>query len=287
MIATQSLLGGNGPERVDTSAPRGKHARDDAYNPAPAHEEILERVRKDAEADAIRHAEDMANRIFPIVEEAGSIAVQRIAALGAAYAAGRGQLDAEADATQAGIEAADARLAEIEAALEGSGLIRELVSLPPLGEGLVSRWQAGGGLALGAIVGFLLFRLDLTPAGFALIVAGVLGLLAGLLSLRIGQPESVAVTSLRRARSDVLEQKDELEAQLARNRALARSLADETLRLVEVETAFASQMVATYENTAASALPVGSLAAGERAIKKQADPSVPHPDWVEELKGAA
>jgi hypothetical protein len=98
-MAILSLLGGNDrterrKKRVDSNAPEGELLRDDAFNPKPAQESLLVRIRLEAEAEALRHAEAIVNRVFPIVDEAESIGSQRIAALGAAYAAARSRIDA-------------------------------------------------------------------------------------------------------------------------------------------------------------------------------------------------
>jgi len=285
MIPIQSLLGGDGKAApVDTNAPQGKRARDDAYNPKPDQEKILERVRRDAEADAIRHAEDMANRTFPVVEEAESIGTQRVAALGAAYAAARSRIDVEIEVGRTQLEAAEGQLQRTKEALEEAGVPEGRTTLKPLGDGLVGRWQLLLALAVGAGAGALLSRLDLTPLGVGVVALIVLAALAGILSLRIGQPETALVTGLRRNHREEAETVEELQAKLKRNEALAEGLVEETLRLVEVEREFSKQMVATYESAASSALPVGSLGEGERSIRKQRVPDVRTPAWAQELE---
>lgn len=285
MIPIQSLLGGDGKsERVDTNAPQGKLSRDDAYKPKPVQEELLGRVRRDAEADAIRHAEDMANRSFPIVEEAESIGAQRIAALGAAYAAARSQIDVEIEVCGSRLEAATEQLRETEGALEEQDVPADRTGLAPIGERLVSRWQAALALLLGIGAGALLARSDLTPLGIVLVVLVALAAIVAVLSLRIGQPESALVTGLRRNHRREAGEVEDLQAQLKHEEALARGLVKETLRLVEAEVEFAKQLVASYESAASSALPPGALGEGDRAIRKQRTPQVPIPAWVEDLE---
>lgn len=288
MISILSLLGGDGKDQpVDTNAPQGKLKRDDAYSPKAAQEKILERVRRDAEADAIRHAEDMADRNFPVVDEAESIGAQRIAALGAAYAAARSQIDVEIRVGQTQSGAAAGQLERTERALEEAGVPERHTQLAPLGDGLVSRWQALLALAVGAGGGVLLARLDLAPLGIAAVVVIALAAIAAIFSLRIGQPETARVTALRRNRRKEAEEVEELEAKLKHDEALAEGLVKETLRLVEVEQEFAKQMVATYESAASSALPVGSLGEGERSIRKQRVPDVRTPPWAQDLEEEA
>jgi hypothetical protein len=280
------LGGGDRKGRVDTNAPQGKRLRDDAFNPKPSQERILERVRADAESEALRHAEAMVNRVFPIVEEAESIGTQRIAALGAAYAAARSELDAEIGAGRAQVAEAEAQLKCTEAELVKHGVEAERLPLAPLGEGMASYWQVAPAVAAGVGVGLLLARLDLTPLGFAVVCLGGLGLVMLLLSWRIAQPETAKVTSLRRNRRREAKHLDGLRADLERNESLAKGLVAETLRLAEAEEAFAKQLVAAFESAASSALPVGSLGEGERSIRKQREPKVPTAPWVEELEDA-
>src|SRR5690349_15883445 len=77
----------------DEAEPRGRRRDDDAYSPARKRAEILARVRLDAEADAIRHAEDMLNRDFPIVGYARTTAEGRLADLETAYLFRRTPID--------------------------------------------------------------------------------------------------------------------------------------------------------------------------------------------------
>lgn len=286
MTLIHSLLGGrDGP--VDSNAPQGRRARDDAYNPKADQQEILGRVRQDAEADAIRHAEDMIERDFPVVEEAGSIGAQRIAALGAAYAAARSRIDAEIDDAQTRLETVEEEIGRVEEELERREVDRERTDLPPLGDRLVSRWQVLAGLAVGAAAGVSIARLDLAPSGIAAVVAVAVLAIGAILALRIGQPETAAVTSLRRTRRRKVEEKTELRAKLAHEERVAKGLVKETLSLVEGEREFAKLMVATYESAASSALPAGSLDnRSDRSIKKQRTPDVRIPPWAEDLEAA-
>jgi hypothetical protein len=287
MISIQSLLGGDGKSKpVDTNAPQGKLKRDDAYSPKAVQEKILERIRNDAEADAIRHAEDMANRAFPVVEEAESVGAQRIAALGAAYAAARSQIDVEIDVGKTELSRASIQLEKTEQTLEGAGVPEGQLQLAPLGEGLVSRWQVLLALALGAGAGVLLARTDLKPLPIGVVVIFTITAIAAIFSLRFGQPESARLTALRRNRRKEATEVGGLEAKLKHDEALAEGLVEETLRLVEAEQEFAKQMVATYESAAASAMPVGSLGKEERLIQKQRVPNVRTPVWAEDLEEA-
>lgn len=285
MISIQSLLGGNdGDSPVDSNAPQGERTRLDAYNPAPAHKELLEEVRQDAEAEAIRHAEAMANRVFPVVEQAESIAAQRIAALGAAYAAARSQYDAEVGRLDGQLPGLELQLKTTEEALEAEGVGAEELGLAPIGDRMVSLWQVALALGIGAIAGLLGARLNLAGAGLVLLVLAAGALVAGVLRLRIGSPESARVTGLRRNRRREAREREKLLAAKKENEARIAGLQDETLRLIEVETAFAKQMVTTFESAASSALPVGSLGQGERAIRRQREPQVRFPAWAEELE---
>jgi len=286
MFSIRKLFGRDEADHVDTNAPQGKRTREDAYNPKPDHEVLLQRVRGDAEADAIRHAEYMVNRIFPVVEEAETLGAQRVATLGAAYAAFRSQIDAQVEVDRTMLEAAVRQLNSTEEALEEKGVPEGRTGLAPLGEGLVSRWQLLLALCVGGGAGIALARLDLTAPAIGLVVLVALALIAAILGLRIGQPETAVVTSLRRNRRREAGDVEELQAKLQHDEARATGLVKETLRLVEVEREFAKQMVATYESAASSSLPVGSMGDSERAIRKQRVPDVRVPAWVEEVEEA-
>jgi hypothetical protein len=286
MAAFGLLGGGDKRERVDSVAPEGKLLRDDAFNPKPDQGKILERVRLEAEAEALRHAEAMVDREFPIVEEAESIGSQRIAALGAAYAALRSRLDAEIDAGVSEVSAAQTQLESTEKALLEQGVTADLLPLAPLGDGMASYWQVAPVAAVAAGAGVAVAGGRLSPLASAAVIAGALVLAIAILSLRIGNPESGKLTCLRRNRAREGAALEELKAELERNRSLAQGLVRETLRLVEAEEAFAKQIVATYESAASSALPVGALGDGGRAIRKQRAPSVAIPPWVRELEEA-
>jgi hypothetical protein len=285
LMAILSLLGGNDKAgRVDSNAPEGDLLRDDAFNPKPAQEALLARVRRDAEAEALRHAEAIVNRDFPIVEEAESIGVQRIAALGAAYAAAKSRLDAEIASGRSAESAARAQLQATDGALEEQGVAAERLPLAPLGQRMASYWQVAPAVAAAAAAGYWLSRSSLSPAGMALGCLVALALVGALLSLRIARPESGAITSLRRNRQREARLLDEVQTEVQRNQSLAQGLVEESLRLVEAEVAFAKQLVAAFESAASSALPVGALGNGQRSIRKQREPRVPTPGWVRELE---
>jgi hypothetical protein len=181
------------------------------------------------------------------------------------------------------VRAAEAQLETTEHNLERQ-VGQEEVGLAPLGDGLVSLWPVGGSFAVGTLAGAAAAQLDLGAAGIAIVVVLALAATFGLLSLRIGKPEGARLTSLRRNRKREKRRVDELRGDLEKVRAQIKSLVEETLRLVEVESAFAKQLVTAYEQALASALPVGALGDGERTVRKQREPRIELPAWVEELE---
>jgi hypothetical protein len=118
-------------------SPRGSGFADrvpglgDGYD--PEQERLLAEARSRAEADAVRNAEEMVGREFPIVAEAEQIIGRRFAELERFYAGTRAELEAELRCRAADLEAAEAQLRITERALIEGGVPQPQVGLAPLG----------------------------------------------------------------------------------------------------------------------------------------------------------
>src|ERR1043165_9232124 len=93
--------------------------------------ELLTETRLNAEADAIRHAEDLLEREFPIVATAERMAESRLALLRSEYSERHGELETERGAIEQAAQAMETRLQRAEAILRGAGVPETEIDLPP------------------------------------------------------------------------------------------------------------------------------------------------------------
>ncbi len=282
MISIKSLLIGGESEEFE-SASNGARKRAGAYTPESAHGELLARVRGEAEADSLRHAEDMLGREFPIGAEAEGIAEARLAALRVAFVAADTDLNERRQVCEAGIDAGQAQIAGTERALLAAGIPEAELGLAPLHNRSLAGWWVGLGAGLAAVAGFIIARLGFDPLALGCAIAGAVALSILLLVVSEEPIEERRVASLRRSRNEEAEVLEELTAELSRNQAAARGLREETRAVAEGEIAFAKRLVAAYTSAAFGALPAGSLAGG-RKMADQAEPTVALPAWVSELE---
>jgi hypothetical protein len=259
---------------------------DDSIDALAPREGILARVRRDAEADAIRHAEDMLDRDFPIVDEAVTIAEARLAALRVAYDERRTRLAVRIDGLSAGILTAEAQLHATDAALLAEGIPQSHLALPPQ-RGPRSPLVRTAAVA-GAVVALylLLDLIDVEPGTVLPIVLGA-AVLAGLLAFFLPGPplEPNSVMSLREARQDEEEEIAALRADLKRAEKGLHGLEEKTLSQAETEAQFAAELVTAYQSAAFSSLPAGTLEGG-RTLKRQTVPKVQLPSWTQGLEAA-
>jgi hypothetical protein len=259
---------------------------EDAYEPRGEQAEILARVRRDAEADAIRHAEDMLDRDFPIVTEAEGIAETRLAALKTAYAERRGTITGRIRSLEGAVTETAGRLQTTEDALRAEGVPAAQIGLPPLRAKPAIAERVGIGLGAAALVALLVKLLDL-QGPVALAIAGV-AVLALTLALAL-QPgaslEEPGIAGLREVREQRAGELAELQDELRRSHNSLSELENRTFSTAELEVEFAGRLVGVYESAVFSSLPVGVLAEG-RELKQQRRPAVDLPSWTSGLAGA-
>jgi|GEM_PF-6491007 len=278
---------GRKPAEEDGGLGGAAYEEGDAFDPTPVHQEILTRVRRDAEADAIRHAEDMLNRDFPILEEAEGIASSRLARLRTAYIERRSSIEGAIASLRTEAAALEVSLAHKDAVLAEEGVSGNRVVLPPLRgpRDVGSRSVVGVGgivaLCLGAILAGLEGRPALAVVGFGAVV------LAVVLTAWPGPAlENPTVTALRRTRTADAEALEVLRGSLARRDEELSGLKGQTHSVAKNEVAFAQEIVSAYRSAAFSALPVGVLD-GDRNFKEQRDLTVRMPAWARELESLA
>jgi hypothetical protein len=258
----------------------------DPFSPRGDRASILARVKLDAEADAIRHAEDMLNRDFPVVTRAEDTAETRLTTLRSAYVERRGELAGRIAVLEQNATELNRRLQETERALAAEGVPALQISLePPRGRRSLSEPIL---IALGSllVMGVAVKLLDLQGQ----LVLPAVGLLAGLVLLALilqpdAQLEDPAVTALREQRQELDLTLTELQEDLQTQRETLTRLETTTYAMVESEVRFAGEMALTYNSTVFSSLPAGVLAEG-RELKEQRRPEVKIPNWARGLTGA-
>jgi hypothetical protein len=254
--------------------------------PQPSHREILMRVRREAEADAIRHAEDMVNRDFPIVNEAERIADARLANLKVSYSGQRGEMGGRIQGIEGAIGEAKAGLAETERALAGKGVPESELGIEPLREPPPLLERALIGLAGAGAIVILIAVLDLRGELVAPLAAVAVAALALALALPPGPYlEDPEIAALREARKKQATKVAELEEELRGASGALTALEERTLSTAELEVKFAGEIVGAYESAVFSSLPVGVLEGGKK-IKEQRAPQVRLPRWTSRLAGA-
>lgn len=281
------------PEEEPEAAPeaagepeREAELAESAYSPPAAHARILTRVQRDAEADAVRHAEDMLDRNFPITTTAEASARDRLAALRGEFVARDTRLQEQAAALRMEIAATADRLAAIQAALRDLGVPADQMHLEPLQARRFEAWRIVAALGIGAGLGFILAGGKLEPIWLGVAVVAALGAVAALLATPTEDIEEEAVAALRRSHVEVAARLTELNARTARIEIDREALRGKTRTLAEGEIALAHRMAAEYVNAAFSAMPAGSLEGGlEFAVQRE--PVVELPDWVGELETVA
>ncbi len=258
----------------------------DPFAPRADRAVILEEVKRDAEADAIRHAEDMLDRDFPIVPRAESSAGTRLATLRSVYVERRGELSGRITVLDRRVNELALRLQATERALEAEGVSPSQIGLEPLrGRRAVVERIA---VALGALVvmGLVVKLLDLRGQLVLPAVGLLFVLLLLILILQPGEElEDPAIAMLREQRGQQDEALAELQADLNAHREALSKLERTTYAIAESEVSFADEMASTYNSTVFSSLPAGVLAEG-RELREQQRPSVQIPSWARGLAGA-
>jgi hypothetical protein len=286
---TNWIKGLFGRRRDEEELPAEEFERENGenpYEPGPEQASILARVKRDAEADAIRHAEDMLNRDFPIVTQAEGIAETRLASLRSAYAERRGVLAERIGSLETTVSEMEERLQVTEQALAEEGVQESQIDLPPLRRKrrAVERMM----IFLGAIVllAFFVNLLDL-QGDLRLSILGVGLLIIGLVLLFAPGPllEDPAVVALREQHQAQAKELAELRQQLKGKQDALVELEKRTYAVAEWEVKFAGELASSYHSTVFSSLPVGVLAE-DRALKEQRRPRVQMPKWAMELAGA-
>lgn len=250
---------------------------------AEEHKALLAHARKTAEADAIRHAEDLLKREFPIVEEAERMAAARLADLRVTYVETRGELKGEEMVLGQQAEASTQALRQAENALRGAGVSDEQLGLPPGGSRTVSLAQLAAAAALAACGALVISRFSSSPMLVVAAIAGATGLAAWLMFATAEEPEDGEITRLRERRRDEADALRRLEDERARIEAALVNLDRATYAIGQSEIAFADHLAAGYANAAFSALPAGTLEGG-RQLPPQRRPDVTPPEWLERLE---
>jgi hypothetical protein len=272
-----------GGDDHDETGANGDEPSESAYTPPAAHARILARVRRDAEADAIRHAEDMLDRQFPITAEAEATATRRLADLHTEFVNRDGELRERRAMRVQQIAAADRRRVAIEAKLRDAGVPADQMDIEPLRVRRFSGWRIVAGLIVGAALGYVVAAADLATIWLILCVAAALALVVALFAAPPEDLEEQEVAALREKHIEVSEVLVQLNSEIARIDIERDALRGGTRTLAEGEVAFAGQMTAAYENAAFSAMPAGSLEGGLEFAAQQ-EPSVQLPDWALELE---
>lgn len=257
-----------------------------AYTPTAAHAQLLARVRREAEADAVRHAEDMLDRQFPIADEAETIAEARLAALQIEFIAKDAELGERRSTCERQISAAADRLAAIGAALRKAGIPADQVDAGPLRPRRFAGWKVAAGLATGLGLGYVLAVGDAGTLGIAAAVTFALALSIWLYATGPEDLEERLIVTLRESRAEVNDVLVELGSEVARIEIEREALRGETRATAENEIAFAGRLAAAYASAAFSAMPAGALEGG-REFAAQNEPSVGLPGWVLELETVA
>lgn len=257
-----------------------------AYSPPAAHARILMGVRRDAEADAVRHAEDMLDRQFPITARAEATAGDRLAALRAEFVRRDTELRESAAARTQEIAAAANRLAAIQAALRQGGIPADQMHLEPIQARNLSGWRIVVALVVGSGSGYLIAAGNLSAIWLGLVIALALAIIVALFAAPPEDIEEEAIASLRRSHTEVDARLTELNSRVARIEIEREALRGSTRTLAEGEVALARRIAAEYASAAFSAMPAGSLEGG-REFASQREPDVELPDWVAELEVVA
>jgi hypothetical protein len=271
---------------VELEVDQQDEAEGDPFAPRPDRAVILAEVKRDAEADAIRHAEDMLDRDFPIVPRAENTAGTRLATLRSVYVERRGELSGRIAVLDRRANELALRLQATERALAAEGVPPSQIGLEPLrGKRAVIERIA---VALGALV-VMGLAVDLLDLRGRLVLPGVGLLFALLLLILMLQPgerlEEPAIEMLREQRQQQDEALTELQGDLHAHREALTKLDRTTYAIAESEVSFAGEMASTYNSTVFSALPAGVLAEG-RELREQQRPAVRMPSWARGLAGA-
>jgi len=258
---------------------------DDAYAPARRRAKILARVKLDAEADAIRHAEDMLDRDFPIVNLSRSIAEGRLAALETSFLSKRTVIDQRMEELTSAIAALQRSVRDHEGALRRRGIPDGDVTIDPLlGEpSIEARAGAGAGCIAAVALTVDAFSLSgpLAILGSALVLVAVALIIWKLPAPSLEDPE---ITRLRKARKRDQGQLEVYRGELEAARKDLKGLEEATVSLAKSEAVFPADLVGTYQRAAFSALPAGTLEQG-RSLRSQEPPHIEFPAWVRRLAG--
>ena len=142
------------------------------FSQAGRHDERLADTRKNAEADAIRHAEDLLLQVFPIVGESEETAGLELAAMRTRFQDARGRLEtAEATATSR-LEAINRGLQDAEGALRSAGIPEGMIRRPPPPRWRFELRQIALAVAAALVIGVLVASLGNVPV---LVAAAVIG----------------------------------------------------------------------------------------------------------------
>lgn len=284
MIGLGSLLrgGDDSAQRVSQPEPTGRRT-EDPYRPEKAHAKLIAQTRAGAEADAVRHAESILTRTFPVVAEAQTTARARLAALRVAYSERRRGVQERIHGCMARIASAERRVEATERALASAGVPEDQVALAPLRDpkAVVRPLVA---LAAGALIGAAsTVELHVPALIAAVLAAAIAGATWALLPTAEVEPADIA--SMRRIRAADAKELEDLQADLERERREAVGLDEETFAVAESEVSFAEHLAAVYASAAFGALPAGALA-GDREMRSQPPVDVALPAWVKELEAS-
>ncbi len=291
------LLGRDEPEPGDGESPEEEPEAPDpaeepepeeepaesAYSPPAAHARILARVRRDAEADAVRHAEDMLHRQFPITAAAEATARDRLAALQGEFVTRDTRLRESAAARTHEIAATVDRIAAIQAALRSRGTAADQMHLEPLQARHLAGWRIVVALVIGAGLGYAVAADNLNGIWLGLIAVAALAIVAALLTTPPEDIEEQEIASLRRCHSEASARLTELNTSVARIEIEREALRGSTRTLAEGEIALAQRMATEYVSAAFSTMPAGALEGGLE-FAQQREVEVELPDWIAELE---
>lgn len=208
----------------------------DAFRPEKDYRRILKSTETKASADAIRHAEGMLHRQFPITDEARIAFESRLASLRQAFEGGMAETRVRIEVLEGdlGIRTQDVEEVEQEAA-------RVADQAPQPDRAVWPRRRRGRG--------------EQTTPG------------------RHQRRESRRLNKIRRERA---EEARESERELFAARRELELIPIETRNLAEKEMAFAEQVVSTYVSAVFSSMPAGSLQTGEGlAEQRSLDVEIP------------
>lgn len=259
-----------------------KEAEAEASPPSRKRAEILAETRRNAEADAIRHAEDLLEREFPIVSTAERTAESRLADLQSEYTEKRGELEAEKESLGRRVEAADRELQLAEKALRKKGVPEDELGLPPFSHRTIQFRQAVVGIAAAGALGLIISPLVASPVLTVAVFLAALVLIFWLVVAPGDEAESLPLRRLRAQRLKAAKTVQNLSEKEARNIAAIEQLERTAHSKGLGEVTFAGEIVAAYVNAAFSALPAGSLEGG-RKVAAQRQPQVEIPAWLQAL----